>query len=121
MTLFDELEHAFRRDVPSLTFPPLQPLLRNPSTCLTFALQELAKTSPKPLVLLIDEADVMQGEAMVSFLTQLRKGYIDRAKTAFPHSVALVGMKHIRDYVLEQEGPTAVSWLGTSSPVQYLC
>ncbi|MBK8255484.1 MAG: hypothetical protein IPK82_22835 [Polyangiaceae bacterium] len=44
---------------------------------------------------------------MVSFLTQIRAGYIARRQHAFPSSVVLVGMRTVRD---------VVSWLGTSSP-----
>jgi hypothetical protein len=53
---------------------------------------------------------------MVSFLLQLRRGYIDRSSTPFPHSIALVGMRNVRDYVLSQDEQQAVRWLGTASP-----
>jgi hypothetical protein len=35
--------------------------------------------APKPLIVLFDEVDVLQGEAMISFLRQLRDGFADRA------------------------------------------
>lgn len=35
---------------------------------------------------------------MVSFLTQLRNGYIDRRSTRFPASVVLVGQRQVRDF-----------------------
>ena len=53
---------------------------------------------------------------MVSLLTQLRQGYLDRRRTPFPHGLALVGMRGVRDFVLTQENRIAVSWLGTASP-----
>ena len=53
---------------------------------------------------------------MVSFLTQLRDGYLDRKKSPFPHSVALIGARAVRDYVFTQDERRAVSWLGTTSP-----
>jgi hypothetical protein len=65
---------------------------------------------------LFDEADGLVGEAMVSFLTQLRHGYIERSRTPFPASVALVGQRQVRDYTLAAEDRRAVSWLGTTSP-----
>ena len=34
----------------------------------------------------------------------------------FPHSVVLVGMRQVRDYLLAAEDRQAVSWLGTTSP-----
>src|SRR5690606_32086711 len=53
---------------------------------------------------------------MVSFLTQLRQGYIDRSELPFPASVVLVGQRQVRDYALREEDRRAVAWLGTTSP-----
>ena len=47
--------------------------------------------SPKPLVVLIDEADVLEGEPLVSFLRQLRNGFAERGVGRFPVSIALCG------------------------------
>jgi hypothetical protein len=87
-----------------------------PSTFLLRTLRDLCARSPRPLVVLFDEADGLVGEAMISFLTQLRQGYIARRATRFPHSAVLVGMRQVRDYVLTQEERRAVTWLGTTSP-----
>lgn len=54
---------------------------------------------PKPLVVLFDEADVLAGEPLISFLRQLRGGFTDRGPGKFPSSVALVGMRDLRDYI----------------------
>jgi hypothetical protein len=53
---------------------------------------------------------------MVSFLTQLRDGYISRSWIPFPQSMALIGMRQVRDYALSAEERRAVTWLGTTSP-----
>jgi hypothetical protein len=53
---------------------------------------------------------------MVSFLTQLRQGYIERSQTPFPASVVLVGQRQIRDYALREEDRKAMVWLSTRSP-----
>jgi hypothetical protein len=53
---------------------------------------------------------------MVSFLTQLRDGYVDRQERPFPASVVLVGQRQVRDYSLREEDRRALTWLGTSSP-----
>ncbi|WP_437292013.1 ATP-binding protein [Sorangium sp. So ce406] len=79
-------------------------------------LRDLAARSDRPLVLLFDEADGLVGAAMVSFLTQLRQGYLDRSQTAFPSSVALIGQRQVRDYAIAVEERRAVVWLGTTSP-----
>lgn len=52
----------------------------------------------KPLVIVFDEVDALQNGALISFLRQLRNGYITRSQIPFPHSIALVGMRNIRDY-----------------------
>ncbi len=52
-----------------------------------------------PLVLLLDEADVVAGPAMVSLLSQLRAGFMDRGVGRFPTSVALIGLRDLRDYL----------------------
>src|SRR5262249_14518352 len=90
--------------------------LENPATAVRNMLSALAAAAPRPLVVLFDEADGLVGEAMVSFLTQLRQGYIGRKSQPFPHTVALVGMRQVRDYVLSAEDRRAVTWLGTTSP-----
>jgi hypothetical protein len=56
-----------------------------------------------PLVLLLDEADVVVGAAMVSLLRQLRAGFMDRGVGKFPTSVALIGMRDLRDYLVRSK------------------
>ncbi|MCX4240728.1 ATP-binding protein [Paraliomyxa miuraensis] len=91
-------------------------MLSTPKSALLAYLTHLAGRSPLPLVLLLDEADGLVGEAMVSFLTQLRHGYIERSKVPFPASVVLVGQRQVRDYALHEEDRKALTWLGTTSP-----
>ena len=61
------------------------------------ALKRWAEASPKPLVLLIDEIDALQGDPLLSTLQQLRGGYPMRPE-AFPQSVVLCGLRDVRDY-----------------------
>jgi hypothetical protein len=91
-------------------------LLAVPESALLAYLGRFAALDPRPLVMLFDETDGLVGNAMVSFLTQLRQGYIERASVPFPASVALVGQRQVRDYVLRDEDRRAVAWLGTTSP-----
>ena len=62
-----------------------------------------ALAAPKPLVVLFDEVDVLQDQAMVSFLRQLRGGFPTRGVGSFPVSVALVGMRDLRDYLVQSK------------------
>ena len=57
------------------------------------------KIAPKPLIVLFDEVDVLVGETMISFLRQLRGGFASRGVGKFPTSVALVGMRDLKDYI----------------------
>lgn len=65
-------------------------------------LQRWCTELTKPLVLFIDEADSLIGDSLLSLLRQLRSGYALRP-TAFPHSVALIGLRDIRDYRIYSE------------------
>ena len=61
-------------------------------------LQNVCRASGKPTVVFFDEADCLVGDALISFLRQLRDGYVNRKLIPFPKSVALVGMLDVRDY-----------------------
>jgi hypothetical protein len=60
--------------------------------------------APKPLVVLFDEVYVLEGEVMISFLRQLRDGFASRGVGRFPVSIALVGMRDLRDYITASKG-----------------
>jgi hypothetical protein len=117
--ILSELDRALARDVPSLVRPgaaEVTALLAIPERAVLGYLSLMAARSDRPLVLLFDEADGLVGPAMVSFLAQLRAGYLDRSREPFPSSVALIGLRPVRDYALAQADGRAVSWLGTTSP-----
>ncbi|MDR1925327.1 MAG: ATP-binding protein, partial [Planctomycetaceae bacterium] len=59
-----------------------------------------AIAAPKPLIVLFDEVDVLEGDVMVSFLRQLRDGFAARDIGKFPVSTALVGMRDLKDYLV---------------------
>ena len=61
------------------------------------ALVRWAEADPRPLVLLIDEVDALEGDSLLSVLRQLRSGY-DLRPTRFPHSIVLCGVRNLRDY-----------------------
>jgi type II secretory pathway predicted ATPase ExeA len=112
-----DLDVAVGRTLPDLGVPAGAARELKPSrSFLLRYLRDLATRSDKPLVVMFDEADGLVGKAMVSFLKQLRQGYIDRGKMPFPASVMLVGQRQVRDYVLRAEDRRATSWLGTTSP-----
>ncbi|ADP81616.1 AAA family ATPase [Pseudofrankia inefficax] len=55
-----------------------------------------AEACPRPLVLFLDEIDSLGGRTLLSVLRQLRDGFADRP-TGFPASVALCGLRDVRD------------------------
>lgn len=96
----------------NLTSPDLH--LEAPNVAVRFYLMELAKSCDRPLVVFFDETDCLGGSTLISFLRQLRDGYNNRAEAPFVHSLALVGMRNIRDYRVQVRPEPQT--LGTSSP-----
>ncbi len=90
------------------------------NTILRVALSHLCKTLNKPLVVLFDEIDCLSNGTLISFLRQLRYGYINRSRVPFVHSIALVGMRNIRDYQArirtDTLSGTSEETLGSASP-----
>ncbi len=76
-------------------------------------LKQWAEQNDKPIILFIDEADSLMDELFLALLRQLRAGFEARPK-GFPHSIALIGLRDVRDYKIrlrpEREN------LGTGSP-----
>jgi hypothetical protein len=78
-----------------------------PETCDSLPLSMLGsilgnwakQVAPLPLIVLFDEVDVLEGETLISFLRQLRGGFASRKAGVFPVSIALVGMRDLKDYI----------------------
>ena len=81
---------------------------------LRMTLTYFCKSLTKPLVILFDEIDCLSNGTLISFLRQLRYGYVNRSRVPFVHSVGLIGMRNIRDYKgkIREERET----LGSASP-----
>jgi len=80
------IQWAGRYDLP-------QPQLINgqPQSQLNLVLQNWSElVAPKPLIVLFDEVDVLEGDSLISFLRQLRDGFAGRNIGTFPVSIALV-------------------------------
>lgn len=65
--------------------------------------------APKPLVVLFDEVDTLSGATLISFLRQMRGGFASRGVGRFPTSVALVGMRDLKDYIVHSKDGVAVN------------
>ncbi|MFM9607714.1 ATP-binding protein [Streptomyces niveiscabiei] len=93
---------------PPATWPDAVPGAR-----LQVGLAEWARSCPRPLVLFFDEIDALRGDSLRSILRQLRNGFTG-VREEFPHSVALCGLRDVRDYKAASGGDPGR--LGTSSP-----
>ena len=70
-----------------------------PTARITKALKWLSERVKKPLVVFFDEVDCLSEGTLTSFLRQLRNGRISCTRpNSFPISIALIGMRNIRDY-----------------------
>ena len=78
-----------------------------PDAALEEALGRWAEASPVPIVLLIDEIDALIGDSLLTVLRQLRAGY-DARPASFPQSVALCGVRDVRDYRIRSAAENAM-------------
>ncbi|MDX9719499.1 MAG: ATP-binding protein [Myxococcota bacterium] len=97
----------------STPVPNRADFVNDPHVALQHFLSAWTALSERPLVLLFDEVDAVPPTLLVSLLRQLRSGYCSRP-APFPHSIALIGMRDVRDYKAQvrQEQQS----LGTASP-----
>ena len=109
------LRHPIFKDLVRNPDSPIPALLPPPPGLDVKALLSLmSEKSEKPLVVFFDEVDCLSDDTLVTFLRQLRDGYVTRRTSPFPSSIALVGMRDIRDYKarIRPDGQT----LGDASP-----
>ncbi|MBL7494626.1 ATP-binding protein [Frankia sp. AgB1.9] len=94
--LLDQIRTVARTKLPQGLQPPPWPEA-SAGGLLTAALAAWARACPLPLVLFFDEIDALQGPTLVSVLGQLRANFSQRPGD-FPASVALCGLRDLRDY-----------------------
>lgn len=92
--------------------PPPAPSNAAVGSMVAAYLRAWCETSPRPVVLLLDEIDALQDEALISVLRQLRGMYPNRPAAA-PSTIALIGLRDVRDYKVASGGSPH---LGTASP-----
>ncbi|MFP3043954.1 ATP-binding protein [Treponema primitia] len=104
------LRNAIIKHADGYDLPIPQSGTDDPSSMLNETLVNWAKlVAPKPLIILFDEVDVLTGDALISFLRQLRDGFADRGVGKFPVSIALVGMRDLKDYITAAKGGVPVN------------
>ena len=111
--VFSGLVRDPNSEIPVLTAP-------SPGLGVKSFLSMMAERSDRPLVVFFDEVDCLSDDTLITFLRELRDGIVSAraidpdSQYPFPVSVALVGMRDVRDY-LAMVRPDSES-LGTSSP-----
>jgi hypothetical protein len=76
-------------------------------------LTDWCRIQKKPIVLLLDEVDALYDDVLISTLRQLRNGFQSRPAN-FPQSIALVGLRDIREYRLRARSDNPS--IGAGSP-----
>jgi hypothetical protein len=99
--------------LPAELHPPAEDSTLDPTIRLRDFLIRWSQGSPRPVVLFLDEIDALLGNVLISVLRQLRSGYPERPRN-FPQSVALIGLRDVRDYRVQARPDTES--LGTASP-----
>ena len=110
--ILGDWRRRIRFQLPKTLHPPVWKTDAPPGQRLSEFLTEWALAAPLPLFILIDEIDALQDMVLISVLRQLRSGF-DQRPTAFPSSVALIGLRDIRDYKVKAGGSPH---LNTPSP-----
>ncbi|MDR1241743.1 MAG: ATP-binding protein, partial [Deltaproteobacteria bacterium] len=87
-----------KSSVPALSAAWPDAVFPSASTLIGETLLRLCAALDKPLILFFDEADCLSGQVLISFLRQLRDGYVNRDTAPFPWSISLIGMRDIRDF-----------------------
>jgi hypothetical protein len=102
------IRESIRKYAEDFSLPVPQTDTTEPGFMLSNILGNWAKlVAPRPLIVLFDEVDVLTGEAMISFLRQLRGGFASRGVGKFPISIALVGMRDLKDYIMQSKDGVA--------------
>jgi hypothetical protein len=100
--------HAIRKYASDFDIPVPETNISSSTSILDDVLRRWAElVAPNPLIVLFDEVDVLEGETLISFLRQLRGGFASRGVGKFPVSIALVGMRDLKDYITAAKGGDA--------------
>ncbi len=111
LAMLGDWRHSARAQLPEALWPPAWPQ-GAPGASIGAALDAWAQAAPRPLVVFLDEVDALRDATLISVLRQLRSGY-PRRPNAFPWSLALIGLRDVRDYRM---AAGESGRLGTASP-----
>lgn len=110
--ILGEWQQNIRFQLPKELQPPFWKTNAPAGQRVSAFLSEWSLVAARPIVLFIDEIDALQDQVLISILRQLRSGF-NRRPTAFPSSIALIGLRDVRDYKVKSGGSP---YLNTPSP-----
>lgn len=93
--ILDDWRETAAQLPPELRLPPFSEA--PPGRRIGAALAAWARSSPRPLVVFLDEIDALRDEVLVSVLRQLRSGHKHRPQH-FPASLALAGLRDVPSF-----------------------
>lgn len=94
---------SIRAQLPAELYPPIWVPETHGGGLIGTFLSEWSLAAPRPLVVFLDEIDALQNDNLISVLRQLRSGFNSRPE-AFPSSLALIGLRDVRDYKVASGG-----------------
>ncbi len=116
--VLETLQQDAEQELPAELRPPAADPSLSPRTRLRDLLVRWVRQSPRPVAVFFDELDSLFDEALISVLRQVRSAY-DHRPRGFPQSVALIGLRDVRDYLIvatEEEESGQARRVGSSSP-----
>jgi type II secretory pathway predicted ATPase ExeA len=112
LAILSDWRLAIQFQLPEASYPPLWKPDADAGQRIGTMLAEWAMAASRPLVIFLDEIDALENEVLISVLRQLRSGFFRRPQ-AFPASLALIGLRDVRDYKVAAGGSDR---LNTPSP-----
>ena len=111
--IIESLYSASQEQVTVNNYPPYPSEYEPSINVFKNYLTDWARNSSLPIILLIDEIDSLYDDVLISVLRQLRDGFQFRPE-AFPSSIALVGLRDVREY--KEKVRDNDSSIGSGSP-----
>lgn len=111
LAILGDWRDAAEWQLPQNDWPPPWPDAE-PGARIGAALTAWTRAAARPLVVFLDEIDALQNATLISVLRQLRAGF-PRRPAAFPWSLALIGLRDVRDYKVASGGSERLT---TASP-----
>jgi len=101
-----EILKLLKTAIANSNIPNKQDFAENPDFSFYTGLLEnelilFCKKISKPLIIFFDDVDKIKAKVLIPFLSQIRVGFNTRSMYSFVHSMALVGLRPVKNYTKE--------------------